>query len=104
MLEGSSQLSAVIGQSFLLPLDFMLLIFGFTIKPTQDVLDTRYQPGGEAFLGLIKLLDDAVVAIHGRGSDSIFGRERLPFEKMKLLRTRGQGFKYTWSRRHTASI
>ena len=41
VLEGTAQLGAVIGQGLLQPLDFILLVFGFTIKPTQNMLDTR---------------------------------------------------------------
>ena len=58
MLERPAQLGAVIGQGLLLPLDFMVFLFGFMIKHTQNILDTRNRPqrifGVE--IGLVRIL------------------------------------------------
>ena len=58
MLEGAAQLGAVIGQGLLLPLDFPLLIFGLTIKHTQDMLDALNCPQRivRVEIGLVRLL------------------------------------------------
>jgi len=44
VLEGATQLDTVIGQRFLVPLDFTLLLLGAAIESAECVFDAGYRP------------------------------------------------------------
>jgi hypothetical protein len=69
------KLRLIIGKGLFLPLDFALLVFGFAIEPTEDMLDTRNCPQG--ILRLRLALYVSLPRMNRSGSPTLYWLPRL---------------------------